>query len=1018
MVVAEVPLWVFHKSSLNGAPTGSDLSAPNSKEQLKKRAAQSLSLLTERRTAIYSIDCHPEGKIFATAGGDGTVRLWNTAALFPSTGRGHWEANSGYVSNSSDGGASSEDEAESVVLSSPAAVHDLSSLVRRKNEDPEGPRSPPPQKSTTTMSSPAAPLLCGSPSPSKKTARLLTTLNAHTGSSVLVCRFSNNHEYSLASAGDDGVVCIYKQNDEGEWHRVRVCHGHGLDVVDLAWAPDDSHLVSCSIDSETPIIVWKTSDLKKSSSSTNLILHPFKIIGKNIHTSTVKGLAFDPAGSYLASSGDDPAICIWRVHDESWGLEERIESIFRRWNSEEGQQSQLFRRISWSTDGAFLCATHAVVKNKHVACTISRDGWTTNSNEGGAATLVGHKQPIVVSRHAPQLLDARAQNEDDEDQPLEYGTLVALGDKQGFVTVWSTRQSRPIFKLQCSETRVTVTDLSWGLINSGEKKNLMLLVTMLDGQVACLKFDQDELGPLLSKEDLSRVFQMRYGMDIDAGTGNASSSSMMFVGKKAQFIESAAVQMSLEDYQDEEDDLTNLDEEEEDDEPPPPVASPPKQQETTIVGGKKRIRPVFMNVAAPAAEKKRPKVAPAEKQQRRKSIDPVQNALQAAEKASAVTKSADAATTAITAVNTNDDTRPVASSPHRQNPNHRSAMVVQGSPHSLGVTMIPHSTDRIRTVDLPLQETDQTKPGFTVECTNSRKVPSSSTGNAVQCVDVSICQQGKVSWRDQIIGTSCSALAASKSFFALGTTDGSLFLFATSPALGWTCGNSFRSIPPLIFGQPIVTLQLKESEEEAGSIDMLVVTADGNFSVYSLLPDLKLQYKGSIMTAMTHLALSSNVPSAEMRLPRLHRMQLTDTGRLILLLSLDMAVARNGGSTGTPGSARIGSTGTSDSVGGSLQAFLYDKLSELWMRIADSRFVLSDFYSSLPSSTSKASSLSGPLAKLDDAVRFGALHSSLKAAHHGRQADTMYDDSSRGYIATRSHCEDRMACAMALRSAR
>ena len=121
--------------------------------------------------------------------------------------------------------------------------------------------------------------------------RLLATLSAHTGSSVLAVRFSTTGKY-LASAGDDGAVCIYAPTTNSQssivatgnlvgaatssqehhhhhhhhhWTRIQLCRGHGLDVVDLAWAPDDSHLVSCSLDSETPIIVWK---LKKSSSST------------------------------------------------------------------------------------------------------------------------------------------------------------------------------------------------------------------------------------------------------------------------------------------------------------------------------------------------------------------------------------------------------------------------------------------------------------------------------------------------------------------------------------------------------------------------------------------------------------------------------------------------------------------------------------------------------------------------------------------------------------------------------
>jgi protein HIRA/HIR1 len=332
----------------------------------------------------------------------------------------------------------------------------------------------------------------------------------------LAVRFSTSGKF-LASAGDDSCVCIYAPSNTAvaqgnlvekagpeNWSRIKLCRGHGLDVVGLAWAPDDSHLVSCSLDSETPIIVWKLSDLQNNAtnSSTNarggrgqasMICNPFRVLGKGVHTSTVKGVAFDPAGSYLASSGDDPAVCIWRAHDD-WGLEKRVDSstgIFRRWNEDDApalSNQSLFRRLSWSTDGAFVCSTNSVVKNKHVASTISREGWSVSSAQSaaaGAANLVGHKQPVVVSRHASQLLDARKKEDgdydDDDDEEPEYATLLALGDKRGFVTVWSTKKSRPLFKLQCSESRCTVTDLAWGTVSNGD---LMLLVSLLRQVVA------------------------------------------------------------------------------------------------------------------------------------------------------------------------------------------------------------------------------------------------------------------------------------------------------------------------------------------------------------------------------------------------------------------------------------------------------------------------------------------------------------------------------------------------------
>merc|ERR1712238_449385 len=55
---------------------------------------------------------------------------------------------------------------------------------------------------------------------------------------------------------DDNNIGESSDNYEN-WKRLRVLKGHSLDVVGLAWSPNDMFLVSCSLDSEAPICVWK-----------------------------------------------------------------------------------------------------------------------------------------------------------------------------------------------------------------------------------------------------------------------------------------------------------------------------------------------------------------------------------------------------------------------------------------------------------------------------------------------------------------------------------------------------------------------------------------------------------------------------------------------------------------------------------------------------------------------------------------------------------------------------------------
>jgi protein HIRA/HIR1 len=593
MVLAEVPLWVSHGNATastngNGVRTLSEMGfAEPSNPTLRSTAASgdqssaklALSLLSSTRgmgrAPMYSIDVHPDGTRFASAGGDGTVKIWSMSCLFggkfsrgeekrrkrADVASSRFLQDGNYVSSNTenyldDSSSSSGEEVErgsrasSVnqqgrppLGSNQAGVNDLSGLVRKKNGSKitarpgsgDGGSSQPPMSTSTqtTGAISAANAIAStvgvnninddvsdtahlnhptSDHHKAKNHKLLCTIPSHDGS-VLSLRFSPSGIY-LATAGDDSCVKIFvrsatpslvKGNMNGgggsgggddieHWNRIALCRGHHLDVVGLAWAPDDSYLVSCSLDSVHPIIVWRLFDVLRNTNDEGEIpiggvvssafknsspvpvhyLQPHKILGRNVHTSTVKGVSFDPSGKYLASSGDDPAICIWRAFDD-WGLEARIDAdsgIFR--SKKRKRQSavdhgastnnsaiveeeddpgelaslSLFRRISFAPDGSHVCATNATLRGKNIAAMISREGWMASGPQDGkillpgAANLVGHKQPVVASRHCPVFFavptESGEDDDDDSDAEPEYATLVALGDKRGFVTIWST----------------------------------------------------------------------------------------------------------------------------------------------------------------------------------------------------------------------------------------------------------------------------------------------------------------------------------------------------------------------------------------------------------------------------------------------------------------------------------------------------------------------------------------------------------------------------------------------------
>jgi len=880
MVVAEIPLWLVHASDSGGANgilnRNGDLSdAAGTAGGKLEHAQASLSLLQNsgkgKKCAIYSIDFNPAGTRIATCGGDGTVRIWCASALFSRKrsrfgGEGNYESSE--ASASEESASSDNDERAKTGDTRPHTdtnnndhtsgdtvesrqetmrenvVHDLSSFVRRKKGGEHTSPGKPPTQPVQSLASPSRQSsgFPGQQPQNQQQRRLLCTLSAHSGSSVLAVRFSNNGRY-LASAGDDGAVCVYKKDSNGavgnltdhtleHWSRIKLCRGHSLDVVGLAWAPDDSYLVSCSLDSETPIIVWNLTDLASNqghSSQSNVLCNPYKVLGKGIHTSTVKGVTFDPAGTYLASSGDDPAICIWRAHDD-WGLERRIDAasgIFRRWKEDNAQSlssQTLFRRLSWSTDGAFICSTNCVVKNKNVASTISREGWnvsTARTVAAGAANLVGHKQPVVVSRHCSQLLASKqkpeggsiASSSEDEDEP-NYATLLALGDRHGFVTVWSTRSSRPIFKLQCSETRCTVTDLAWAKVNDSA---MVLLVSLLDGHCVALRFGiPDEIGPLLTDTGKARLFKFRYGIDLD-GVGGFSNRRL-FVGdsSRPKFIENA-LQMSLEnrlvsvsaanENGRTAGDVGNKNGDAEPMELSANSSSVLAMQQESQSKGKKRVRPVLMSVGDEQGQQKKRTDEEAEDKdettngQNEKELDPIERAANLAEKAAAAIDGI--ARQKVDETTTLDGPSPEKNVPGQHVLNAPRHLSLVSNSSVTNIVSLPHNKSKLHSVELPIRSSATTgvaKNRTVVNCANTVRVPLGSKGQSIQCIDISISHEGSVSWKDQIAGTACSALEASHDMLAVGTSDGSIQLYGTSPTIGWSSGTAFRSYPLLVFG--------------------------------------------------------------------------------------------------------------------------------------------------------------------------------------------------------------------------
>jgi protein HIRA/HIR1 len=188
-----------------------------------------------------------------------------------------------------------------------------------------------------------------------------------------------------------------------------------------------------------------------------------------------------------------------------------------------------------------------------------------------------------------------------------------------------------------------------------------------------------------------------------------------------------------------------------------------------------------------------------------------------------------------------------------------------------------------------------------------------------------------------------------------------------------------------VLGSAVINISFSTCNEET---KMVVMTSNGQFQVYTFLPlGPKLDFKGSIAAPMQHLVLSC--PSNTVAQPKLARIQITETSQLMLILSFGTVSAK------------------------SLHGFVYNCGMEVWMRVSDSNsFLASNLYPSIPGMPNNDKE--GLLSKMDRFVRSG---SSMESAKQMYIKLVENENQSSQKIVTRSHCEDRLACAIALGSA-
>lgn len=317
--------------------------------------------------------------------------------------------------------------------------------------------------------------------------RMLCQMDQHLAC-VNCVRWSQNGQL-LASGSDDKLIMIWRkaqgpsgvfgtggmQQNHESWKCIHTLRGHDGDVLDLAWSPNDLFLASCSIDNT--IIVWDARAL------------PNMLQTLKGHTGLVKGVAWDPVGKFLASQSDDRSIKIWRTMD--WSCGTTITEPFQ----ECGGTTHILR-LSWSPDGQYLVSAHAMNGGGPTAQIVEREGWKCDKD------FVGHRKAVTCVRFHNSIL-TRHMAGDSPSKPMQYCVL-AVGSRDRSLSVWMTALQRPMIVIH-ELFNDSVLDMSWG------PQQCLLMACSGDGTIACLQFNEEELGSRVSELEKKAIFKRKYG---------------------------------------------------------------------------------------------------------------------------------------------------------------------------------------------------------------------------------------------------------------------------------------------------------------------------------------------------------------------------------------------------------------------------------------------------------------------------------------------------------------------------
>lgn len=362
------------------------------------------------------------------------------------------------------------------------------------------------------------------------TIDFLSSLTQHE-QAVNVVRFNHNGD-TLASAGDDGQLFLWKQNDtvvkefgvddaEFEefkeswyiWKRLR-SNGNGVgayEIYDMAWSPNDDYIVTGSMDNAIRVF-----DIAKGEC----------VFNATDHNHYVQGVVWDPLDDFIVSQSADRAVHIYEIVRDSTSrqisrlkLKNKIMKCELPQSRKNLKQLDLnntkllflfhnetlpsfFRRPAISPCGSLLCLPAGVFKTdggvdsinsteiNNAVYIYTRASIRQNSNKP-VMCLPFLKKPAIAVAFNPNFYKLPAGSQSYLN--LKYKLIFAVATSNE-VLIYDTETSKPLAVIG-NLHYTPLTDLNW------TQDGNLLMISSTDGFCSYISMTVDILGEKITAEE-------------------------------------------------------------------------------------------------------------------------------------------------------------------------------------------------------------------------------------------------------------------------------------------------------------------------------------------------------------------------------------------------------------------------------------------------------------------------------------------------------------------------------------